>query len=405
MRFSVVNLGCKVNRVESDHFVARLKGKGWEPAPPDTCEVVIINTCTVTGEAEKKTRKAVRRALREAPSAFIVVTGCAAVISPEVFKEMDERVIVEPDKSAVVERVYRLPGVCGCDIEAPPASDEPLSDIRIGEDFVTRVGIKVQDGCDTACTFCIVHKARGKAYSRAFDSILEEAHSYSSAGVRELVLTGINIGSYCFAEHGLADLLAALLDTASQTRFRLSSIEPHTLDDATIEAVAGAEGRICRHLHLPLQSGSPRILKKMARPYSAEEYLGLVERLRGAIPALSLSTDVIVGFPSETEDDFKETLRLCEACGFSKIHVFPYSKREGTPAAHMKNQVEFETKKERTAELSRLSEHLRAEDLRKRKGSSEYALVESRGWATTESYHRISVDSSFATGDLVWIAL
>lgn len=405
MKFSVVNLGCKVNRVESDQFAAHLIQQGWVAAEPAVCDVVIINTCTVTGEAEKKTRKAVRRALRETDSAHVIVTGCAAVIDPRVFNEMSDRVIVEPVKSLVEERINELFEMLDCEEDVALAADLFPHEMRIGDDFVTRVGIKVQDGCDNACTYCIVHKARGKAHSRHPDSVVEEVVAYSRAKVNELVLTGINVGSYCYDTCTFSQLLTRLLESTEHTRFRLSSVEPHALDDDAIKVMSTALGRICRHLHLPLQSGSSRILKKMGRPYDADDFLHLVEKLRKEMPTISLSTDVIVGFPSETEDDFEQTVQLCKTCGFSKIHVFPYSKRKGTPASEMADQVTSDIRKKRTTILSRISDELSAEDIQKRKGSSELALVEAEGWATTESYHRIKVDPAFRAGDLVTVIL
>ena len=385
--FHVVNLGCKVNRVESDDFAARLLSQGASCVPLSEASLIIVNTCTVTGEAEKKTRKAVRQALRANDSARVVVTGCAAAIDPDTYASMSERVSVVPKG--------RLTSLFD---EAVAASES----LRVGAEFPTRVGVKVQDGCNNACAYCIVHVARGKAWSRPLPDIVEEVRMLVGAGAREVVLTGINLGSYRFEGAALAGLLENLLEATPNTvRFRVSSVEPRDVDDALIDLMARSNGRICRHLHLPLQSGSSRVLKEMARPYKADYFENLVAKLRAAIPSLSLSTDIIVGFPGETEEDFLETCRVAEACRFSKIHVFRYSKREGTPAAKRADQVAPEVKADRAKRLEALGTKLRADDFAARKGTVEYVLVETDGAATTESYHTIAAPAQTLPGDVV----
>lgn len=415
MRFHVLNLGCKVNRVESDSMQAAFLARGHEVSSLQDASVVLVNTCTVTGEAEKKTRKAVRRALREAPGAVVVVTGCAASISPEVFEQMGPRVVVEPDKASALdaaldalspdERVW-----AGPDQEAQAA-------LRMGANFPTRVGIKVQDGCNNACTYCIVHVARGMAWSRPSDQIVAEAAAYAKAGVKEIVLTGINLGSYCDGDRKdpealrLSGLLERLLRATEgvapgpDVRFRVSSVEPRDVDDSFIEVLASSAGRVCRHLHLPLQSGSSRVLKEMARPYDAERFLDLVSRLREAVPELSLSTDVIVGFPGETEEDFQQTLEMVRKCRFSKVHSFPYSRREGTPAAARADQVAPEVKAERMERLARAEAASRAADAALRQESCEWVLVEEGGRGMTESHYEITVPDGLESGSLVRLPL
>lgn len=419
MRFHVVNLGCKVNRVESDDAAAQLIASGWSAADEADADLIVVNTCTVTGEADKKTRKAVRHAVRANDRARIVVTGCAAAIDPDAFRSMSDRVAIVP-KSLLGASIARI----GASVEAKGELRAAATGgaLRLGDAFPTRVGIKVQDGCDHACTYCIVHVARGRAASVSSDDVVREAVAYARAGVKEIVLTGINLGSYrsgagdeCIR---LADLLELLLrasaraceDTPARAgeplpRFRLSSIEPMDVDDELINALANAGGRICRHVHIPLQAGSSKVLRDMARPYDSLEYMDLVERLRGSVPSIALTTDVIAGFPGETDEEFAETIALCRAAGFSKMHVFPYSRRAGTPAAERTDQVSPETKRIRTAQLRALSDELRASDRRARSGSEELALVESEGCATTESYYEVSAPPGSAVGDLVPVRL
>lgn len=415
MRFSIVNLGCKVNRVESDAVAAQLFGCGAEESALDESDLIVVNTCTVTGEAEKKTRKAVRHALRANDTARVLVTGCAAALKPEVFEGMSPRVACVP-KADLGQIVAQEAASLGSQ-PLPHDGDRPDL-LRVGGAFPTRVGVKVQDGCNNACTYCIVHVARGRAVSRPLDEIVEECAAYARAGVKEIVLTGINLGSYRqSASDGrrfrLTGLLERLLDeTASlhdegdpACRFRMSSIEPRDVDDDLIALLADAHGRVCRHLHLPLQAGSSKVLREMARPYDAAFFLDLVTRLREAVPALSLSTDIIAGFPGETEDEFEETLSVARACGFSKIHAFPYSIRQGTPAAERRDQIAPDVKDARAARLRALAEELRRRDFARRVGSRELVLVEQEGRGMTESYFEVPVAGAAPTGSLVELPL
>lgn len=425
MRFAVVNLGCKVNRVESDAATALLLSRGGVVAPADDCELIVVNTCTVTGEAEKKTRKAVHRALRENERARVVVTGCAAAIDPASFEAMDERVAVvakgalESWLAAFAEETLCSDGHA----RACENSCDPVSDLRVGEGFPTRVGLKIQDGCENACTYCIVHVARGASWSRPADEIVEEAVRLARAGVKEIVLTGINLGSYRDGDSGLAALLRRLLDETAQpacgpaadegeiaaaaslgeqlVRFRVSSMEPLDVDDDFIALLASAHGRICRHLHLPLQSGASTVLDRMHRPYDACTFEALVDKLRSSVAGLSLSTDIIVGFPGETDEEFAQTLALAERCRFSRIHVFPYSRRAGTPAAEYPCQVPPETRNHRARVLREEAARMRREDRAARAGTSELALVESDDAAMTESYYDVTPPVGAKRGELV----
>lgn len=383
MRFHVVNLGCKVNKAESDSMSAHLLATGNELVGLNEADAIIINTCTVTGDAEKKTRKAVRRALRENIHARVMVTGCAAAISPDFYRALDSRV-------EIIEKAAFL--------SADPAC-------RTGLVFPARVSVKVQDGCDHACTYCIVHVARGKASSRPLDEIVTEVKALEHAGIREVMLSGIDLGSYRFEKQALDALLSTLIEATHEMRFRISSVEPASLTSATIERIAQAEGRICRHLHLPLQSGSNKVLKEMNRPYSAEFYLRLCEDLYDALPTLALSTDIICGFPGETDAEFEETLLLAKQARFSKIHAFRYSMREGTPAAARCDQIDPSTKEQRLKKLLALARDLRKEDGLRRIGTSEAVLIEAPGTGMSESYFKVEVPRDIPQGTLCELSL
>lgn len=401
MKFCIINLGCKVNKVESDSFAAALLAQGHQASELAEAELVIINTCTVTGEAEKKTRKTTRQALTRAPQARVIVTGCAAALHAETFSSMDKRVEVV-EKSRLFELLQQQNNIW-----------------LANKGFRTRVGVKVQDGCNNACTYCIVHVARGRATSISANHIVRECKALAEAGVKEIVLTGINLGSYyddtfdTTSPLTLAGLLHLLLDETKDihnddeppVRFRVSSIEPKDVDEAFIDLLDSSQGRICRHLHLPLQSGSSKVLKEMARPYDAAYFAALVEKLYARVPRLSLSTDIIVGFPGETDQEFEETCELARVCRFSKIHVFPYSKREGTPAAQRLDQIDPEVKAVRAAQLRNIARQLRQEDFKRRLNGSEWVLIEEGGIGMTESYHEVALKREYVSGKLVYVSL
>lgn len=416
-RFAVVNLGCKVNRVEADGFERLLTDAGGAPSPQAEADLIIVNTCTVTGEAEKKTRKAVRHALAVSEEAPVVVTGCAAAINPDFFADLGGRVAVVPKAQmgpyleALVEDGSLLrtretgaeaaPRETPADLPAggrafalgngrqdrtPRATQEPeprpcYERVLGGR---TRIGIKVQDGCDNACTYCIVHVARGRATSRPADAVVAEAVALARSGVREIMLTGINLGSYDDDGHDLADLCRRLLDETADLhgpdeepcRFRVGSIEPMDVSMDFIGLLAEADGRICRHLHLPLQSGISRVLREMGRPYDAEGYRQLVDYLRVMVPEVALTTDVIVGFPGETEEEFDQTLDFVRRCAFSAMHIFPYSRRSGTPAASMPGQVPKAEKEARARRAAAVAEELRAAWLERWVGETLTVLFE-----------------------------
>ena len=403
MKFSIVNLGCKVNRVESDSLALSYLNAGYDQTDVACADIVIVNTCTVTGEAERKTRKAVRRVLRESPAERILVTGCAAEISPEFFAELDPRVSVVSKHDILDQHVATV-----------QADFAPEKLARVGGSFPTRVAVKVQDGCNHACSYCIVHVARGRAWSRPLEEIEHEVAALGRAGVKEIVLTGIDLGSYRVEEHGQAIRLAGLLrrllacldaNGCGDVRLRVSSIEPKSLDEDFIDLLASAQGRICRHLHLPLQAGSNKVLREMYRPYKREEFLSLVATLKQRVPGISLTTDIIVGFPGETDEEFQETCELCREVGFSKLHVFRYSKREGTPAAARADQIAPEVKEERAKQLIALGEQLRLEFASGLVGREERIVVEQEGWGMTESYFKVNVSQSLKPGTLVCASL
>lgn len=447
-RFHITTHGCRVNRVESDAIAAQLLAAGWEQAPLEEAQIALLNTCTVTGEADHKNRKAIRQALKR-QGGPVLVTGCAVNVAAADYEALDPRVCCEPDKAQVAARALALLS-CGegCEGTGPAAAsgvargdrpreertawgqapqlqtaarvgtgpaegavggdargDRPRTLVPYGEGFRTRSGIKVQDGCDNACTFCIVHTARGPARSEDPREVLRQASELVEAGARELVLVGIDTGAYRWEGMDLAGLIALLLEKTNVGRIRIPSIEPQSVTRSLMELMAASEGRLCRHLHLVMQSGSSKVLREMDRRYSAEEFLELAQELRHRVPGIALSTDVIAGFPGETDEDFEATCEMVRACGFMKLHVFPYSKRPGTPAAQRANQVPPQLIAERAARLGELGRQLSLEDARSRLGCVETAVVERPGRGTSESFHELRFSDDLPLGELVHMRL
>lgn len=371
IKFAVINLGCRVNRAESDMIEKLMSNRGIQ-VDKKSADIIFINTCTVTSTADKKTRKTVSNALRENKHAKIVAIGCAANMYPEYFTSLDERVSVA-DKFKLLS-----------DLEDLSDADHKNSQAR--------VNVKIQDGCNNACTYCIVHTARGNSRSMKREKIISTCKDLDSKLTPEIVLTGINLGTY--SDPSLYQLLIDLLEHTTDVRYRISSIEPMQVSDNLLSVIKDSNGRICRHFHLPLQSGSESILKAMDRHYTAAEFAALTDKIYSLMPTFSLSTDIIVGFPGESDSDFSDTLSVAKHARFSKIHVFPYSKREGTPAAEMDCQIPESIKNERAKILREFGIGLRQAEFNKRIGNLETVVIENGEIATTESYFTIKAPAN-----------
>lgn len=389
-RIAFTTLGCKVNRVESDTIAAHLLDHGVVIAPADEADVVVINTCTVTGEADRKARKAVRRALALPRSPVVVATGCLAALDADSLSALGERVVVVADKDAVAETVAAhlsardggvtrstgtgaaVAGAAGTAVPlAPPAS------ARAGAGFRTRVAVKVEDGCDAFCTYCIVPHARGAPRSVALDEVAATVRELSDAGVPEVVLTGINLGRYRDPSTGadLSDVVAAA-GAVGVPRIRLSSVEPGDLSPRLLATLAATPG-VCAHLHVPLQSGCDRVLSAMGRPYTVALYAERIAAAREAVPGLAVTTDVIAGFPGETDEEAERTRAAIVEIGFARLHVFRYSRRHGTPAAEMSGQVASHVIARRAGALRSLDAAARTAHAEAQVGTTVEVLVES----------------------------
>jgi len=342
--FSCVTLGCKVNQYETQAIREALAAAGWHEVPFGApCDVAVVNTCTVTARARRKSRKAIHRARGER----VVVTGCLAEIEPVPPAGPGRDVVAVPK-----DRAARLPELLEADAGKPAHADPhgdataeaSVFDLRIGDfEGRSRAFLKVQDGCDHFCAYCIVPYARGRPRSRPRADIRREAERLVAAGFREIVLCGIHLGLYGrdapdTSPARLEDVIEDLLEVPGLERLRLSSIEANEVSDRLIEMMAGSDV-LCPHLHVPLQSGDDEVLRRMNRRYTVAEFLDRLDRVRARVPEPSFTTDVLAGFPGETEAQFENTLHVCRRAEFSRLHVFSYSPRPGTAAAALRPRV------------------------------------------------------------------
>ena len=361
-KVAFTTLGCRLNQAESDSMSEDLAGSGMRPAEAsDSPDVVVINTCTVTREATKASRTAIRRAVRTHPEAKVVVVGCYAVSDPDEVRAIEgvDLVVGNDDK----ERFAEVLG--GAGLLSPVLQIGGLKRATTLP-YRVRANLKVQTGCDEWCTFCIIPKTRGPLRSLDEDQLIEEARAKVAAGAREIVLTGVHLGKYTYDTGGderrLIGLFERLLAIDGVWRLRLSSILSQHLTDEVL-AFMRDEPRMCRFLHVPLQAGDDRVLTAMHRPYDLAGFMDAMRRTMEMLPHVALATDIIVGFPGESEAAFESTLDVVREVRFSKLHVFRYSARPDTAAASMPDEIRPEVKKERSKRLIELGNEIRAEFL------------------------------------------
>lgn len=357
MKVGIYSLGCKVNIYESEYVEGLLKDNGFEIVSfDDEADIYIINTCSVTNEADKKSRKIISRARRENKDAIIVVMGCYSQIKSDNIEA--DIVIGNKDKSKIVELIN--------EVIKNKKQIKDIYDIRSIDEFEsmeisnfdnhTRAFVKIQDGCNAFCSYCIIPYTRGKVRSKNKDDVIREVTNLVNNGYKEIVLTGIHTGKYGMDLDNttLYDLLKDLIAIKGLYRLRLSSIEINELTDDILELVSNSNV-IASHFHIPLQSGSDKILKAMNRRYNVKYFIDRVNKIRSIRDDISITTDLIVGFPGETDKDFRDTMDTLNKIKFTKIHTFPYSKRDNTRASLMDNQIDGNTKKRRVSEVLELS--------------------------------------------------
>ncbi len=360
MTFKIITLGCKVNLYESEIMQEKLLNNGFILANDEHSDIIIINTCSVTNVADNKSKKLIRSARRDNKNAIIVVCGCMAQNKQEEIKDLAIDILIgNKDKSKIVELLREYLNNKKPIIRFYNAKRLEFENMQVDKfNSHTRAFMKIQDGCNNYCTYCIIPYVRGSIRSKDFTSAIEETKMLTKNGHKEIVLTGINTGAYG-KEFGkdLVDLITEMSKISGLERIRISSIEITEINEKFLHMLK-TNDKVCNHLHIPLQSGSERILKLMGRKYTKKEFLDKIDKIREVRKDINITTDVIVGFPSETEKDFKECLEFCKLLEFGKIHVFPYSKREGTKAAEMKEQLDNGLKKERARTLIALSDKM-----------------------------------------------
>ena len=348
-KFKIVTLGCRTNQYESQAYQDQLTQLGYAAAREgETADLCIVNTCTVTESADKGSKQEIKQLARRNPGAQLVVTGCSAERQPEELRAIGgvTHIISNKDKEQLVSHLFP-------DLEVPEFAIRHF-------DAHTRAFVKVQDGCNSYCTYCIIPYVRGRSRSRSVADVIKEVEGLIAEGFQEVVLTGINIGDFDGNKEEnpdrLADLVRAVDKVPGLKRLRISSIDPDEVDDNLMDAVLNGKNT-CPSFHIVLQSGSNSILKRMNRKYTRQIFMETVEKLRDAREDFTFTTDVIVGFPGETEFDFRETLAVMEEVQFAKVHMFPYSERPRTRAALFPNKVPLEVIKERKQEVLRVAEH------------------------------------------------
>lgn len=370
-KFKIVTLGCRTNQYESQAYQDQLEALGYSSATEgENAEICIVNTCTVTEAADSSSRHEIRQLARKYPGSNLVITGCFAEREPGLVGKIEgvTHVVANRDKENLLSQVF-------------PNTQLPEFSVKQFDDH-TRAFVKVQDGCNSFCTYCIIPYVRGRSRSRTIQEVVEEVEGLIANGFKEIVLTGINIGDFDgnTSEKDpsvkLVDLVKTVDSIPGLERLRVSSIDPDEIDDDLMNAIIHGK-KTCKSMHIVLQSGSNVILKRMNRKYSRQIFLETVDRLRNACPDFTFTTDIIVGFPGETEVDFEETLSVMKEVKFAKVHMFPYSERPRTRAALMPNKVPQEVVKTRKQEVMRLAEQVAFELRNQYVGRQMIILTES----------------------------
>ena len=411
MKVAFHTLGCKVNHYETEAIKEAFVSRGAEAVGEEEfADVYIINTCTVTNIADRKSRQFIRRAKKVNPDAIVAVTGCYAQVAADEVANMPEvdLIVGNGRKSEICGLVMQKMQKARAkeqraDVIVMPREEltfyEDMGRIEAGSDGMTRAYIKIRDGCDRFCSYCLIPYARGPVRSRPAEDIVEEVRALVGTGHREIILTGINTALYG-TEPGAGCSLSQLLTMLDELeaprgedfRIRLSSLEPTVVDKDNVEEII-RHRRLCHHLHLSVQNGSDAVLKSMNRHYTRSEYLEIVKALREYDPDFGITTDIIVGFPGETEEDFKDTLDIVREAFFGKTHVFRYSPRRGTAGARLKDVVPEEIKKERSAALEELAEEVARDFRLSVAGKEQTVLIEewTEGYATGYTGNYIKV--------------
>ena len=369
MKFLINTLGCKVNSYESSVMHDLLVNEGYVPANTgEKADIAIVNTCTVTNTSDSKSMKVIRHTIKENPGCILIVTGCFSQVNPDKLEGMEGVSIIlgNHDKSKLVKYINEYLDKENQITSVYKIDEVPFENMALNNFDKTRAFVKIEDGCENFCSYCIIPYSRGKVRSKKKEDVLSEVENLVNLGHKEIVLTGIHTGHYGadLVDYDFSDLLVLLCQIKGLERIRISSIEITELNDKFLKVLSENE-KIVDHIHIPIQSGCDKTLKEMNRKYNVEYYINKINTIRKIRPNISITTDLIVGFPNETEEDFNITLETLQKVNFSKIHVFPFSVRKGTVAEKMDNQVPEEIKKIRVRKILELSKKLEIDYMNK----------------------------------------
>ena len=409
MKAAIHTLGCKVNIYESEYIINILKENGYQIVDFDSkADIYIINTCTVTNTSDKKSEKMIKRARKQNKDAIIIAMGCHAQIKGD---NIDADIIIgNKDKSKIIslieeyqenknkiKRIYNLDNVSFEDMYISSFNSH------------TRAFVKIQDGCDAFCSYCIIPYARGPIRSKDPKTVIKEITSLVENGYKEIILTGIHTGKYGKdINYTYEQLLKEIIKIKNLYRIRISSIEINELTDPILNLIKDNQV-IAKHLHIPLQSGSDKILKLMDRKYDLKFYKDRIEKIRKMIKDVSITTDLIVGFPNEDEKDMEDTLKFIKEIKFTKIHTFPYSKREGTKAASMENQIDETIKRKRVKTVLELSDQLEQDFYQSKLNETEEVIIEQtkdgKSYGYTSNYIKVEIDSPLKPNEVISVKI
>ena len=367
MKFLINTLGCKVNTYESNVIRDIFLNEGYEESNSNV-DIAVINTCTVTNTSDSKSVKVIKHTIKNNPNAIVIVCGCFSQINPDRLKDMEGVSIVlgNYNKSKIMDYISQYKKDKKQIIDVRELNDEKFECMKLNNFNKTRAFVKIEDGCENFCSYCIIPYSRGKVRSKLMEEVLDEVNTLVNNGHREIVLTGIHTGHYGadIKEYDFSDLLNEICKIKGLERLRISSIEITELDDKFLETLKNNK-IIVDHMHIPLQSGCDKTLKEMNRKYDVAYFKDKIKKIRSIRPNISITTDVIVGFPNETKDDFNTTVNTIKEIKFTKLHVFPFSVRKGTVAETMENQIDEKTKKERVHILMNISKELELDYMNK----------------------------------------
>lgn len=409
MKAAIHTLGCKVNIYESEYIINILKENGYQIVDFDSkADIYIINTCTVTNTSDKKSEKMIKRARKQNKDAIIIAMGCHAQIKGD---NIDADIIIgNKDKSKIIslieeyqenknkiKRIYNLDNISFEDMYISSFNSH------------TRAFVKIQDGCDAFCSYCIIPYARGPIRSKDPKTVIKEITSLVENGYKEIILTGIHTGKYGKdVNYTFEQLLKEIIKIKNLYRIRISSIEINELTDPILDLIKDNK-IIAKHLHIPLQSGSDKILKLMDRKYDLKFYKDRIEKIRKMIKDVSITTDLIVGFPNEDEKDMEDTLKFIKEIKFTKIHTFPYSKREGTKAASMENQIDETIKRKRVKTVLELSDQLEQDFYQSKLNETEEVIIEQtkdgKSYGYTSNYIKVEIDSPLKPNEVISVKI